>query len=67
MYSVVLKSKDLFFFLFDKGLIELIGPYGVSSQVQSIFYIKKLQSGFLYHYLGYIYISLSIIILSVLI
>jgi hypothetical protein len=67
LYSLILKSKDIFFLVFDKGLIEVIGPYGISTQVQSCFTMMRLQSGFIYHYLGYIYIGLSIIILYVII
>ena len=53
-------SKELFLSLIDKGILEISGPYGIYSQLQTMFKIMKLQSGYLYHYIGYIYMSLII-------
>lgn len=54
-------SLIIFFYLFDKGIIEYIGPFGVVNQF--LFLLKKyykLQTGFLYHYLGYIFIGIIV-------
>jgi len=51
-YSVVYK-------LFDKGVIELVGPFGIVSSIQSVLYSQyKLQSGLVYHYSGFLLIML---------
>ena len=47
----------------DRGLIELLGPYGFSRLVSlQAFALQKLQTGFLYHYTLVILISLSTLI-----
>lgn len=60
-------SKDIFLSLFDKGIIESFGPYGITFQVQTFSRILKLQSGYLYHYIGYIYMTLIISLLTIII
>ncbi len=43
------------FKLFDKGLIELFGPYGISKYVTSLLKLNSnLQTGLIYHYSGLI-------------
>lgn len=47
----------------DRGIIELLGPYGFSRLVSMQSYaLQKLQTGFLYHYTLVILISLSTLI-----
>ena len=65
VYKVLNSSYDLFLSLFDKGVIELVGPYGSVVQINHAYSILKLQSGFLYHYIGFIYITLIITLLSI--
>lgn len=51
--------NSIYYFLLDKGLLEVLGPFGITSNL--IFYLNfiyRLQTGYVYHYLGYIYISL---------
>jgi NADH-ubiquinone oxidoreductase chain 5 len=48
-------SSEISFRLFDKGSIELLGPYGIVSRLRSgILHSSKAQTGFLYHYSGLI-------------
>jgi hypothetical protein len=63
--SLLLYSKELFLSLFDKGIIELIGPYGIYAQIKSLYKIVQMQSGFLYHYIGYIYMVLILSLLFI--
>lgn len=47
------------FKLFDKGLIELFGPFGITKTVSSIVsFNSRLQTGLIYHYSGLIILSL---------
>lgn len=47
------------FKLFDKGLIELFGPFGITKAVSSaVSFNSKLQTGLIYHYSGLIILSL---------
>jgi NADH-ubiquinone oxidoreductase chain 5 len=47
------------FKLFDKGLIELFGPFGITKIVDNMVnFNSKLQTGLIYHYSGLIILSL---------
>jgi NADH-ubiquinone oxidoreductase chain 5 len=47
----------------DRGLIEILGPMGLSSLVsEKAFYLHKLQTGFLYHYAFLILLSTTLLI-----
>jgi len=47
----------------DKGIIEILGPYGISQTVQSLSrQISKIQSGFVYHYALSMLIGLTLFI-----
>ena len=52
-------SLNFTFKLFDKGLIELFGPYGIV-KVTSYFInsVSKIQTGLIYHYSGFIILGL---------
>jgi len=59
-------SYTLSYKLLDKGLIELFGPYGITYILYSkITKFNKLQSGYIYHYLGYIFIVLIILFFTI--
>lgn len=46
-------SYNYFFKLFDKGILEFIGPFGITKQLYYIIHLAgNLQSGLLYHYIG---------------
>ena len=46
--------------IIDKGLIEILGPYGMVRSLYTISEkISKVQSGFLYHYTFYIFLGFS--------
>lgn len=48
--------------LIDKGLVEIFGPYGITYILYNkIINFNKLQSGYIYHYLGYIFIVLIVL------
>lgn len=52
-------SYDTVYKLFDKGLIEFIGPFGMVSTIKQLLYSQyKLQSGLIYHYSGFLFIML---------
>jgi NADH-ubiquinone oxidoreductase chain 5 len=52
------------FKLFDRGFIELFGPFGLSSLILKLTTkITKLQSGFIYHYTFVIFIGVTCFIL----
>jgi NADH-ubiquinone oxidoreductase chain 5 len=55
-YSVSFKTLD-------KGIIEILGPYGIVKTFQSLSYmVSKIQSGYIYHYAFAMLISLSFFI-----
>ena len=58
------KSSYIFMYkLIDKGFLEIIGPYGIVYNLYNIaIKIGKLQSGYIYHYIGYIFIVLILFI-----
>lgn len=52
-------SLNITFKIFDKGLIELFGPYGIVKVTSfSINSLSKLQTGLIYHYSGFIILGL---------
>lgn len=52
-------SYNTVYKLFDKGLIEFIGPFGIVSTIKSLLYSQyKLQSGLIYHYSGFLFLML---------
>jgi NADH-ubiquinone oxidoreductase chain 5 len=52
-------SLNFTFKLFDKGIIELFGPYGISKKINYfIKYTSYLQTGLIYHYSGFIILGL---------
>jgi len=49
--------------IFDKGIIEILGPYGITKIINSfVNKNNKLQTGFVYHYSGFIIISILIML-----
>lgn len=51
--SILKTSYKSFFHLFDKGVLELFGPYGISLSLQKVSKrLDALRSGLLYHYIG---------------
>lgn len=51
---------NLSFKTLDKGIIEILGPYGIAKTFQHLAgHISKLQSGFIYHYALIMLISLT--------
>ena len=52
-------SLNYTFKLFDKGLIEILGPYGIAKKTSSLIKITShLQTGLIYHYSGFIILGL---------
>lgn len=52
-------SYNTIYKLFDKGLIEFIGPFGIVSTIKNVLYSQyKLQSGLIYHYSGFLFLML---------
>ena len=57
-------SLNLTFKLFDKGLIELFGPFGITKIISYfITSTSKIQTGLIYHYSGFIILGLIFYIL----
>jgi NADH-ubiquinone oxidoreductase chain 5 len=57
-------SYNLMYKLFDKGIIEIFGPFGITKIINKITKLNsKTQSGLLYHYFGIIAISLLLFIM----
>jgi hypothetical protein len=49
--------------MFDKGLAEVIGPFGIVSSLRNMLWLQnKAQSGFLYHHSGSILIVLIVLV-----
>jgi len=45
--------------LFDKGIVEFIGPFGIVSSIKHLLFSQyRLQSGLIYHYSGFIFLML---------
>jgi NADH-ubiquinone oxidoreductase chain 5 len=54
------------FKLFDRGFIELIGPYGLSTSLLKLTNkFSKLQSGYIYHYAFIIIIAITLLMLFI--
>jgi hypothetical protein len=52
-------SYNVVYRLFDKGVVEFIGPFGIVSSIQSVLFSQyKLQSGLVYHYAGFVLLML---------
>lgn len=52
-------SYNVAYKMFDKGLIEFIGPFGVISAIRNILVSQyKMQSGLIYHYSGFLFLML---------
>ena len=48
-------SYNVFYRFIDKGILELIGPFGIVCSIRHLLLAQnKLQTGLLYHYSGYI-------------
>jgi NADH-ubiquinone oxidoreductase chain 5 len=64
-------SYNSMYTLFDKGIIETFGPFGITKIInQSVLVNSKFQSGLIYHYFGMIILSfliISILFFSILI
>lgn len=61
--SILYSSYNWFFKLIDRGLLEIIGPLGLTRQVYFLSsIISKLQTGYIYHYIFVILLSLIIIV-----
>jgi proton-translocating NADH-quinone oxidoreductase chain L len=59
--SIITDTYKKIYLLFDKGIIELLGPYGITLFFNYIMHkLSILQTSYLYHYIGYFYISLVI-------
>jgi hypothetical protein len=56
-------AYDVAYKMFDKGLVEFIGPFGVVSGIRNLLRLQgKVQSGLLYHYSGFILIIIIILV-----
>lgn len=50
-YPIFMKAYDILFKLIDKGVVEILGPKGVSETVYQIgLFTKKAQTGFIFTY-----------------
>jgi NADH:ubiquinone oxidoreductase subunit 5 (subunit L)/multisubunit Na+/H+ antiporter MnhA subunit len=62
-FNFVKQSYNFVYLFFDKGIIEVIGPYGIVYKLYNcIRNFQNLQSGYIYHHMGYIFIILIIVI-----
>lgn len=63
-YTINVISYDIFFTLFDKGLLDFLGPTGITKVIQTnTSLLSRLQTGLLYHYVG---ILLNVLLVSLL-
>lgn len=61
--SVMRISYNTMYKLFDKGLIEFVGPFGITHGIKQLVMPQHiLQSGLIYHYAGFFFIALMIVI-----
>ena len=61
--SFIYSYKSMYFF-FDKGLIELVGPSGITYSINTLINInKKIQTGLVYHYFGSMLLGVIILII----
>ena len=59
----LLFGYEISFKLLDKGIIEILGPYGIARTFQKLSQqISKIQSGFVYHYALSMLIGLTFLI-----
>lgn len=62
-YNLLKASYNIFFKVIDKGIIEILGPTGITNTFYKLaFVIKKDHSGYLYSYFSLILISLLIMV-----
>jgi len=55
-------AYGIFYKLIDKGIVELIGPFGIVSAIQHLLHVQhRVQTGLVYHYAGYILIGIIIV------
>jgi len=63
VHTLLSFGYNISFKLFDRGFIELFGPYGISTSILSFTSkLSKLQSGYIYHYMFLFFIALSFFI-----
>jgi proton-translocating NADH-quinone oxidoreductase chain L len=56
-------SYNSMYKLFDKGIIEIFGPFGIVKLInQTILFNSKINSGLIYHYFGIIVLSFLILV-----
>lgn len=65
---IVQKSLDLsyhfFYKIIDRGIVELIGPFGIVNTLINFYsMVKKYQTGFILTYLSYFIISIFFLIM----
>jgi NADH-ubiquinone oxidoreductase chain 5 len=52
--------------LVDKGILEIFGPYGITYNLYNwSIKINKLQTGYIYHYIGYIFLILLLLLFTI--
>jgi hypothetical protein len=55
-------SYYIFYRYVDKGIFELIGPFGLVNAIRSILVAQfKMHTGLIYHYAGYILLTLILL------
>lgn len=60
-------SYNITYKIIDKGFLEIFGPYGITYIINNLtLKTNKMQTGYIYHYIGYIFITLIIFIFIVL-
>lgn len=48
-------AYTIFYKVVDKGIIELLGPFGIVLSIQNALFVQQtVQTGLVYHYAGYI-------------
>ena len=61
--SIMRVSYNTLYKLFDKGLIEFVGPFGITHCIKQLVMPQHiLQSGLIYHYAGFFFIALMVVI-----
>lgn len=61
--NTFLFSYSIMYKLIDKGILEIVGPYGITYNLYNwSVKFSKLQTGYIYHYIGYIFIVLLLLL-----
>jgi NADH-ubiquinone oxidoreductase chain 5 len=62
LINVLLRTSYVSMYKYgDKGIVEFLGPYGISKSIRALVHItSQMQTGFIYHYSGFILVGLAL-------